>query len=186
MAGGGGQCRQCRGCSVRKTVFWKESKKDGDVSQQQPYTGGDFGKDTHVFQFEQFLGYTCPHQDPNNQIQHRSKRQNTVGICKNNNKSHAALRMLGMQIITIVGNPPPPKDPDETGVLIQRPKVLDNYRVSDTRQVWPKKWSPQKPSAIKKNPKAERIAVYTLDWRWRIYLCTRGSKVWRPNLLCKG
>ena len=66
--------------------------------------------------------------------------------------------MLGMQILRIRGNPPP-QDLGETQVFsTQAPKTLENYRVLDTQHTMPKKWQPQKPSALIRDPKEDQVA----------------------------
>ena len=76
-------------------------------------------------------------------------------------------------------NPPPPapKDLGETYIFdMQASNTLENYRVLDTQPTVPKKWQPQKPSALIRDPKETKLrtAIYTLDWRRRISLV--GSK----------
>ena len=67
--------------------------------------------------------------------------------------------MLGMQILRVRGTPPPPRDLGETHIFsTQAPKTLDNYRVLDTQHTMPKKWQPQKPSALIRDPKEDQVA----------------------------
>ena len=91
------------------------------------------------------------------QFQHRLKQQNTIRICK------VTLMMLGMQILRVRGTPPPTR----TQVLSRQNAgqlqgctplasadcVANSIQVLDTQHTMPKKWQPQKLSALIRDPK---------------------------------
>ena len=80
--------------------------------------------------------------------------------------------MLGMQILRVRGNPPPPRDLGETQISSTKdPKTLETYRVLDIAQHAQKIAVPKAFGFDKRFRRKTKLrtAIYTLDWRRRIF-----------------
>ena len=115
-------------------------------------------------------------QTPTGQFQDRLKQQNTTSICETKRQTHGnriILMMLGMQILRVRGNPPPPhRNLGETQVFsTQDPKALAKIQgfghpAQHAHKVaFPKAFGFDK--KFRRKTKL-RTAIYTLDWRRRI------------------